>query len=158
MFEKSKKKEKDFVENVTFMSNMSRTLQEYTLLTGNSPLPPIFALGYHQSRWDYKSTKEIRDIIANLDKNEEFKKAHPNKHSDQFQQKLKRLPAILQPTEEGLTKEHRQIYQDLAELALSPAQITVFEKPVEKNIKSVEKIELVLTFMILCLLPVNSAG
>lgn len=32
-------------------------------LTGNPPLPPRWALGYHQSRWGYKSQKEI-DTLA----------------------------------------------------------------------------------------------
>ena len=45
-------------------------IRKYTQLTGRPQLVQGFALGYHQSRWDYKSTKEIRDIIANLDKNE----------------------------------------------------------------------------------------
>lgn len=35
-------------------------LQRYTELTGRSPLPPKWALGYHQSRWGYQREKNVR--------------------------------------------------------------------------------------------------
>jgi alpha-glucosidase len=34
----------------------------YTELTGRIPLPPLWALGYHQSRWGYRSADELRDL------------------------------------------------------------------------------------------------
>ncbi len=34
-----------------------------TLLTGRPFLPPLWALGYHQSRWGYKSAAEIRQVV-----------------------------------------------------------------------------------------------
>jgi alpha-glucosidase len=34
----------------------------YTELTGRIPLPPLWALGYHQSRWGYQSAEELRDL------------------------------------------------------------------------------------------------
>lgn len=37
-------------------------LQRYTELTGRHNLPPRWALGYHQSRWGYKTESEIRAI------------------------------------------------------------------------------------------------
>ncbi|NPV66750.1 MAG: DUF4968 domain-containing protein [Anaerolineae bacterium] len=37
-------------------------LSAYTRLTGRMPLPPLWALGYHQSRWSYMSADEVRDI------------------------------------------------------------------------------------------------
>ena len=37
-------------------------LKQYHYLTGLPTLPPIFALGYHQSKWGYKSQEEVRKI------------------------------------------------------------------------------------------------
>lgn len=37
-------------------------LEQYTELTGKMPLPPKWALGYHQSRYSYKSEKEVREL------------------------------------------------------------------------------------------------
>lgn len=36
----------------------------YTLLTGRMPLPPKWALGYHQSRYSYQSEEEVRNLCA----------------------------------------------------------------------------------------------
>ena len=44
-------------------------VKKYTQLTGRPQLVQGFALGYHQSRWGYKSTKEIRNVLTQLDKN-----------------------------------------------------------------------------------------
>ena len=35
-------------------------LERYTELTGRAPLPPRWALGYHQSRWGYRNEQTIR--------------------------------------------------------------------------------------------------
>ncbi len=37
-------------------------LQHYTALTGHMPLPPMWALGYHQSRWGYDSEQVFRTL------------------------------------------------------------------------------------------------
>jgi alpha-glucosidase len=37
-------------------------LGRYTELTGHTPLPPLWALGNHQSRWGYASADDIREI------------------------------------------------------------------------------------------------
>ncbi len=37
-------------------------LDRYTELTGRTPLPPLWALGNHQSRWGYKTADEVRAI------------------------------------------------------------------------------------------------
>jgi alpha-glucosidase len=37
-------------------------LERYTRLTGRTPMPPLWALGNHQSRWGYKSDEEIRGL------------------------------------------------------------------------------------------------
>ncbi len=39
-------------------------LERYTALTGRTPLPPLWALGYHQSRWSYRSESEVRDLVG----------------------------------------------------------------------------------------------
>ncbi len=41
-----------------------RLLARYTELTGRPPLPPRWALGYHQSRWGYKDEADIREVAA----------------------------------------------------------------------------------------------
>ncbi|KAG1665345.1 Neutral alpha-glucosidase AB [Nymphon striatum] len=37
---------------------------QYTRVTGTAPVPPIFALGYHQSRWNYNDQDDV-DNVAN---------------------------------------------------------------------------------------------
>jgi len=39
-------------------------LERFTSLTGRAPLPPLWSLGYHQSRWGYKDEQEICTIVA----------------------------------------------------------------------------------------------
>jgi alpha-glucosidase len=39
-----------------------RALERYTELTGRPPLPPRWALGFHQSRWGYAGQRDIRDV------------------------------------------------------------------------------------------------
>lgn len=38
-------------------------------LSGRSELPPFWSLGYHQSRWGYKSADILLDVLANFEKN-----------------------------------------------------------------------------------------
>jgi len=37
-------------------------LRDYTALTGRGALPPLWALGYHQSRWSYMNQQQILDV------------------------------------------------------------------------------------------------
>ncbi|MBO8156242.1 MAG: DUF4968 domain-containing protein [Bacillaceae bacterium] len=37
-------------------------LEQYTDLTGRMPLPPKWALGYHQSRYSYETEQEVREL------------------------------------------------------------------------------------------------
>lgn len=37
-------------------------LEQYTYLTGRMPLPPKWAIGYHQSRYSYESETEVREL------------------------------------------------------------------------------------------------
>ncbi|WP_096189442.1 glycoside hydrolase family 31 protein [Evansella halocellulosilytica] len=45
---------------------MKDTLTQYTALTGNMPLPPKWALGYHQSRYSYETEEEVRELVHNF--------------------------------------------------------------------------------------------
>ncbi len=40
----------------------AQILETYTLLTGRMPLPPKWALGYHQCRWSYESEAIVREL------------------------------------------------------------------------------------------------
>eukprot|EP00967_Tisochrysis_lutea_P116091 scaffold186571_cov28-Tisochrysis_lutea.AAC.2 len=35
---------------------------QYAALTGYTPLPPIFSLGYHQCRWNYNDEADVRYV------------------------------------------------------------------------------------------------
>lgn len=41
-------------------------LRQYSELTGRMPLPPRWALGYHQSRWSYTSEEQVKQIANRL--------------------------------------------------------------------------------------------
>jgi alpha-glucosidase len=46
----------------------AEVVRELAALTGRMPLPPLWALGYHQSRWSYGSEAEVRAIAAEFRK------------------------------------------------------------------------------------------
>ncbi|BAZ48304.1 glycoside hydrolase family protein [Nostoc sp. NIES-4103] len=48
----------------------AKILQTYTQLTGRMPLPPRWALGYHQCRWSYESQDIVRKLAH------EFRQRH----------------------------------------------------------------------------------
>ncbi len=41
----------------------AQVLERYTALTGRTPLPPLWSLGVHQSRWGYQNEADIRAVI-----------------------------------------------------------------------------------------------
>ncbi len=47
---------------------ISKVVRDYTDLTGTPELPPLWALGYHQSKWSYYPEKMVRDIAAKFRK------------------------------------------------------------------------------------------
>lgn len=49
-------------------SNMAEVVSNYTYLTGTTPLPQKFTLGYQQSRWSYETRKEVEELAANMRK------------------------------------------------------------------------------------------
>jgi alpha-glucosidase (family GH31 glycosyl hydrolase) len=36
--------------------------RQYTALTGTQQLPPLFALGYHQCRWNYRDERDVASV------------------------------------------------------------------------------------------------
>lgn len=46
--------------------SMKEVIREYTYLTGTTPLPQRWTLGYHQSRWSYESEKDVRMIADTM--------------------------------------------------------------------------------------------
>ena len=46
-----------------------KVLEDYTLLTGRTPLPPIWSLGNQQSRWSYFPEKRVLQIAEGFRKN-----------------------------------------------------------------------------------------
>ena len=44
----------------------SEVLARYSARVGRTPLPPRWALGHHQSRWGYKSAREIRALAGEI--------------------------------------------------------------------------------------------
>ena len=83
------------------------------------------------------SFKQVQVVI---EKNEENKRVQGSRYYDPLKKNYLRLPSGLTPIEQGLTAEHRQIYEDLAELPLNPAEISPPETA-DKTIRSSEKFE-----------------
>ena len=48
--------------------NLAELLGAYTDLTGRVPMPMLWTLGYHQSRWSYKKEAEVRALAENMEK------------------------------------------------------------------------------------------
>ncbi|WP_044957803.1 glycoside hydrolase family 31 protein [Butyrivibrio sp. LC3010] len=46
--------------------SMAEVIKNYTYLTGRTPLPQLWTLGYHQCRWGYESAKDIRDVAYGM--------------------------------------------------------------------------------------------
>lgn len=44
------------------------TVETYTRLTGLPPMPPLWSLGYHQSKWSYYPEQTVSDLAAELRK------------------------------------------------------------------------------------------
>jgi alpha-glucosidase len=46
--------------------NPKRVVMAYAHLTGRPPMPPLWALGYQQSRYSYRTAEEVRAVAARL--------------------------------------------------------------------------------------------
>ncbi|MCD7739547.1 MAG: glycoside hydrolase family 31 protein [Lachnospiraceae bacterium] len=50
--------------------NMPQVLSGYTYLTGTTPLPQKWTLGYHQSRWGYVTQEDVQEIADGMRDND----------------------------------------------------------------------------------------
>lgn len=48
-------------------ANPSQVHEMHAYITGKAYLPPMFSLGYHQCRWNYRSTDDCLDVDAGFD-------------------------------------------------------------------------------------------
>ncbi|KAJ3613587.1 hypothetical protein NHX12_019833, partial [Muraenolepis orangiensis] len=46
----------------------AQVFSQYAQLTGYPALPPLFSLGYHQSRWNYRDEADVRAVDAGFDR------------------------------------------------------------------------------------------
>jgi alpha-glucosidase len=47
-------------------STVAQIIKDYTALTGRTPMPPLWSLGFQQSRWGYDSQQQLLDIAQNF--------------------------------------------------------------------------------------------
>lgn len=57
-----------YVDVVIFTGKIFSILESYTELTGRHEIPPLFSLGYHQSKWGYKTQTEVENVIDEFDR------------------------------------------------------------------------------------------
>lgn len=43
-------------------------VRQFTTLTGTAHLPPLWSLGYHQSRYSYETQEDVINVVTNFDK------------------------------------------------------------------------------------------
>ena len=55
----------DLPEEEVDLEDLVDVVGSYTYLTGTTPLPQLFTLGYQQSRWGYESADDINFIVDN---------------------------------------------------------------------------------------------
>lgn len=50
--------------------NPADIFRQYKTLTGATPLPPLFAIGYHQCRWNYNDQQDVTNVVDGFDDND----------------------------------------------------------------------------------------
>ncbi|UYV82958.1 GANC [Cordylochernes scorpioides] len=45
-------------------------LRQFGLTLGNTALPPLFSVGYHQCRWNYKDQEDVRNVDSGFDEHD----------------------------------------------------------------------------------------
>lgn len=43
-------------------------IRQYSTITGTTDLPPLFSLGYHQCRWNYKDEQDVTEVDRGMDR------------------------------------------------------------------------------------------
>jgi alpha-glucosidase (family GH31 glycosyl hydrolase) len=43
---------------------LEEAVQQYTAMVGRPAMPPAWALGFHQSRWGYRSVSDLDDVVS----------------------------------------------------------------------------------------------
>ncbi|CAF0994522.1 unnamed protein product [Adineta steineri] len=43
--------------------------KQYSVITGSVPLPPLWAIAYHQCRWNYNDEDDVRSVLNGFEKN-----------------------------------------------------------------------------------------
>ena len=56
----------DQLDLFVFLGTPKEILNEYTNVTGKSPMPPLWSFGFWMSRISYSSEKQVRDVAAKL--------------------------------------------------------------------------------------------
>ncbi len=56
----------EFLDLFLFIGSPQEILQEYTLLTGRSPLPPLWSFGLWMGCFSYKSETEVREVADKM--------------------------------------------------------------------------------------------
>ena len=51
-----------------FGPELSSVVEKYSLITGTPELPPLWALGYHQSKWSYYPEKKVKELAKEFRK------------------------------------------------------------------------------------------
>ena len=56
------------LDNTVFPGpTFGQVMEAYTRLTGRPILPPMFALAYHQCRWNYRDQKDVEEVYAKFE-------------------------------------------------------------------------------------------
>ena len=63
-----------------FLGTPKEILDEYTALTGKSPMPPLWSFGFWMSRITYISEEEVRDVAAKLRRIPNPRRRDPPRH------------------------------------------------------------------------------
>lgn len=58
--------EKNLVAYALFGATPAELLERYTALTGRAPMPPLWSIGYHQSRHTYTPADRVREIAGSF--------------------------------------------------------------------------------------------
>jgi alpha-glucosidase len=51
------------LRHYVMVGSVPHVIDRYSELTGRPALPPRWALGYHQSRWGYKTDSDVREVV-----------------------------------------------------------------------------------------------